>query len=134
MLCTLLTDPKYNCIESFASDWIRIDTDWCQLPTKRGKHYWYNKRTAKTQWERPPAVNSYLAKRFAEADIDRAGQLKFPVFRRLLKDDPLDLNYNHIDKLQEMFQAESALFVSTSTLQVTPLGIGQRRHSGRHVP
>jgi hypothetical protein len=95
-----LSSPQYGCMESFANDWVSINTDWCQLPTKRSKAYWYNKRTGQQQWDKPPDINGYLERRFTEADIDRTGQLKFPVFRRLLKDDPLDLNYNHIAQLQ----------------------------------
>jgi hypothetical protein len=32
--------------------------------------------------------------------LDSIGQLKFPQFRKLLKDDELGLNYNHIQQLE----------------------------------
>jgi Ca2+-binding EF-hand superfamily protein len=61
--------------------------DWVKVAAGSGKQdYWYNKRTGKTQWEkpRPPDIKLYLREQFQQADKDLSGALCLQEFQDLL--------------------------------------------------
>jgi Ca2+-binding EF-hand superfamily protein len=74
--------------------------DWCELPTAPGNGvdgmtYWYNKRTAKSQWQEPaddqsglcaaPTIKDYLIHEFKKADADGSGSLDKVEFWNMLR-------------------------------------------------
>jgi Ca2+-binding EF-hand superfamily protein len=92
-----------------------FDKDWCEIPATGGKTFWWNKRGARGQWEKPvdpvklaarrakknmnPGIEGYLTKQFQKADADGTGELDKKEFVQLMSGLLIEMDSSQIDKL-----------------------------------
>jgi Ca2+-binding EF-hand superfamily protein len=99
-----------------------FDKDWCEIPAAGGKTFWWNKRMAKGQWEKPvdpvklaarrakknmnPGIEGYLTKQFQKADSDGTGELDKGEFVELMKGLLIEMDPTQIDSLYSKIDSD----------------------------